>query len=151
MENRGCKGKIWPKRENLDLKSVFIKKDLVCITPRISRRTQRFLIDNFRTLNAGAEYCLNSLLKVSEGYIYSLRGKFTKSQINLMIDVMQGTLLLTNLQAPLVVCLGEHIKKINPEDLEESETASKLMNELLQMTSPEIFFLEIWISAKANK
>jgi hypothetical protein len=151
METRGRKGKIWKKPKNLGLKSVFIKKDLSCITPRISRETQMFLVNNFKTLNAGAEYCLNSLLKVSEGYIYSLRGRFTKPQINILIDVMQGTLLLTGIQAPLVTCLDEYIKKLNGEYPEEKKTASRLMNELLEMSSPEIFFLEIWVSAKANK
>ena len=116
------------------------------ITPRIADNTVGFLTDNFKNLNAGSEYLLDSVPAVSRVYVgYQLKGTFTENELKLMIDIMNGTMLNPSLA-------GQHLKS-NIEDgisLDHLDTkwevdGNDLISKLGDMSVPEIFFLEIWI------
>ena len=116
------------------------------ITPRIADNTIEFLKNNFKNLNAGSEYLLDSVPSVARVYAgYQLKGTFTGEELQLMIDVMNSTMLNSQLA-------GQHLK-VNVEDgiaLDHLDkkweiNGNDLISKLGEMSVPEVFFLEIWI------
>jgi len=116
------------------------------ITPRIADNTVGFLTDNFKNLNAGSEYLLDAIPSVARVYAgYQLKSIFSAEELQLMIDVMNGTML-----SPLLA--GQHLK-VNVEDgiaLDHLDSkweinGNNLISKLGDMSVPEVFFLEIWI------
>ena len=116
------------------------------ITPRINKNTVGFLTDNFKNLNAGSEYLLDAIPSVARVYAgYQLKGVFSADELQLMIDVMNSTMLSPQLA-------GQHLK-VNVEDgiaLDHLDkkweiNGNDLISKLGEMSVPEVFFLEIWI------
>jgi len=116
------------------------------ITPRIDDSAEKFLKTKFNTTNAGSEYCLNSLYPVFRKFIaLDLKGKFTGSELTLMIDVMNGTMLISQFA-------GQHLSAnvsdgivLDALDVKWEIDPTELKEKLISLSTPELFFLEIWI------
>lgn len=67
------------------------------IAPRISDKSAEFLPENFRSLNAGAEYVIDSFPALYTRTLYELKfnltNKFTREELSLIIDVFNATAL----------------------------------------------------------
>ena len=116
------------------------------ITPRIADNTISFLTNNFKNLNAGSEYLLDSVPAVSRVYVgYQLKGVFSADELKLMVDVMNSTMLNPQLA-------GQHLKSnvedgisLDHLDAKWEINGNDLISKLSDMSVPEVFFLEIWI------
>lgn len=64
--------------------------DIVKTAPRIIEKTAEFYRRKFDTLNAGLEYVLEAFPDLYAHTIHALRGKFTRGELMLCIDVMNG-------------------------------------------------------------
>lgn len=66
------------------------KKKITRCAPRISDRSADFYRRSFGNLNAGAEYILDAFPNLHALTLGGLRGKFSRKELMLMIDVMNG-------------------------------------------------------------
>ena len=116
------------------------------ITPRINTATEKYLQQNFKTLNSGAEFVLEAVPAVARIYTgYELKGKFIAGELKLMLDVMNGMLLtgqLAGRHLPLSVQDGIALDGL---DKKWEVDAEQLLEKLKNMSTAELFFLEIWI------
>jgi hypothetical protein len=64
--------------------------DIVKTAPRIIEKTADFYRTKFNTLNAGLEYVLEAFPCLYARTISDLRGKFTRGELMLFIDAMNG-------------------------------------------------------------
>lgn len=64
--------------------------DIVKTAPRIIEKTADFYRGKFSSLNAGLEYILEAFPELYAHTIHDLRGKFTRGELMLCIDVMNG-------------------------------------------------------------
>lgn len=64
--------------------------DIVKTAPRIIEKTAEFYRGKFSSLNAGLEYILEAFPELYARTIHALRGKFTRGELMLMLDVMNG-------------------------------------------------------------
>ena len=63
------------------------------ISPKINDSTAEFYPDFFRSLNAGAVYVLEIFPRLYQRTLHDMKGKFSESELSLMIDVMNATML----------------------------------------------------------
>ncbi len=73
------------------------------IGPIISDGAEKWLRESFETLNAGAVYCLDSMPGLYSRTLHDLRGKFSRGELMLLLDVMNATILMSGLA-------GQHIR-----------------------------------------
>ncbi len=118
------------------------------ITPRINDKTVDYLQKNFKNLNAGSEYLLDSIPTVARVYAgYQLKGKFTGGELKLMIDVMNvrqdmltpqlaGQHILPNVQDGITLDHLDEKWEVDPDKIQEK---------LKSLSIPDVFFMEIWI------
>ena len=64
--------------------------DIVKTAPRIIEKTADFYRGKFSSLNFGLEYILEAFPDLYAHTMHSLRGKFTRGELMLCIDVMNG-------------------------------------------------------------
>lgn len=64
--------------------------DIVKTAPRIIEKTADFYRGKFDTLNAGLEYVLEATPDLYAHTMHALRGKFTRGELMLVIDAMNG-------------------------------------------------------------
>jgi hypothetical protein len=64
--------------------------DIVKTAPRIIEKSADFYREKFNTLNAGLEYVLEAFPGLYARTIADLKGKFTRGELMLFIDVMNG-------------------------------------------------------------
>lgn len=64
--------------------------DIVKTAPRIIEKTAVFYRDKFSSLNAGLEYIIEAMPDLYAHTMHDLRGKFTRGELMLMVDVMNG-------------------------------------------------------------
>lgn len=66
------------------------KKTKKNVSPRVFEETQKFYADHFDSINAGCEYILEAFPELYSHTIHAMRGKFTRGELMLCIDVMNG-------------------------------------------------------------
>ena len=116
------------------------------ITPRLSDKSATWLETNFKSIHAGAEYCLDSLPAVARVYTgYELKGTFTADELKLMIDAMNGTALTPQFA-------GQHLPgnvadgiALDGLDTKWEVDADQIKCKIKTLSVLDIFFLEIWI------
>ena len=114
------------------------------IAPRISDSAAKFLAENFKSTNAGAEYMLDSFSSLFMHLKQKVKKKFLKGELLLMIDVMNATMLTPE-------SVGRHLE-INIKDGIELEgldakreiSAIVLGKKFHALDISEKWFLEIW-------
>ena len=67
------------------------------IGPRISDKSRDCLTDTFQTLNGGASYVLESFPALYRGALIELKGRFSRSELLLMVDCMNATMITPGL------------------------------------------------------
>ena len=128
------------------------------IGPRVTEGTEKYLKENFKTLSAGAEYILNSAPGVARRFMgIDLRDHFSKSEINLLHDASSpyfssASSIIKNGVVMTPSIAGRHLlgnveDAISLDNLDEkwSVDTEELLKKLKSMSTPELFFLEIWI------
>jgi hypothetical protein len=60
------------------------------VSPRISPKSQEFYAESFDSINAGAEYVLDAFPALYRRTIQLLKGRFSRGELMLMIDVNNG-------------------------------------------------------------
>jgi hypothetical protein len=116
------------------------------ITPRINEKSEEFFKTNFKSVNSGAEYLLESIPAVARIYAgYQLKGKFTADELKLIIDVMNGTMLTAQFAGQHLLPNVQDGIALDHLDEKWEIDADKLKEKIKSLSIPDIFFLEIWI------
>lgn len=66
------------------------KKTKKNVSPRVFEETQGWYAEHFNSINAGCEYILEAFPELYSRTINDLRGKFTRGELMLFIDVMNA-------------------------------------------------------------
>lgn len=66
------------------------KKTKKNVSPRVFEETQAWYAKSFESINAGCEYILEAFPELYARTIHDLKGKFTRGELMLFIDVMNG-------------------------------------------------------------
>jgi len=116
------------------------------IGPAIAPETETWIKQTFENLNQGATYLLDAVPGLYARTLHDLKGRFSASELKLMVDVMNGTALTSGIA-------GQHLA-INVRDgidldrLDEKWNVEK--DEILRKLDLPLFALacmEIWIQA----
>lgn len=125
--------------------------EIVKVTPRISEKTAEELKRVFPSLNAGCEYVLESWLQLYRLTIHKLKGHFSRGELLLMVDVMNGTYLTPGIA-------GQHLDinvadGISLDKLDEkwSIDGPELNKKIAELTIYEAACMEWWIQAFWNQ
>ena len=115
------------------------------ITPRISDKTEQFLSENFKTINAGAEFTLEIFPVLFSRTLNSLKGRFTAEELSLMIDVFNTTILTTGIA-------GQHLHfgcvdsiELDGSDAKWDVDKTTFLNKTRDLKPFEAACLEIWV------
>lgn len=125
--------------------------EIVKVSPRISQKSATEMTKAFASLNAGCEYILDSWPGLYRQTIHALKGRFSRGELMLMIDVMNGTYLTPG-------HAGQHLD-INVEDGIKLDVLDKkweidgpaLNKKIAALTIFETASLEWWIQAFWNQ
>lgn len=125
--------------------------DIVKTAPRITDKTAEFYRENFETLNAGLEYALQAFSQLYKITMHSLCGKFSRGELMLFIDVMNGHLYnpqFAGQEMTLNVSDGIALDRLD----EKWEIDGAALNKKLAALSMfDRACLEIWIQAFWNQ
>ena len=91
---------------------------MVRINARIPEKTKTWLLQNFKTKGAGAEYVLAAVPELYRRTLRDLKGRFTTGELSLMIDCVNATILTPQLA-------GQHLVINCVDSMELDGTASK--------------------------
>lgn len=121
------------------------------LAPRITDKSAEFY-KKFQSTNAGVEYVLEAFPELFAHTMHDLRGKFTRGELMLFIDVMNGhwyNAKHAGQEMPINVADGQSLDKLN----EKWETGEPwpLNKKLLDLTWFERACIEIWIQAFWNQ
>lgn len=120
------------------------------IAPRISDKAAKFLAENFRSLNAGAEYVLDSFPTLYTRTLYELKdnlaGGLTRQELSLIIDVFNAIALTNSLAGQHIIASVED--GCDLEDLDKKWDIQKtdLLKKLNLLPIFSLSCLEIWAS-----
>jgi len=114
------------------------------LAPRINDATAEFLPTAFPTTNAGAEYILDAYPALYKRTLIELRGRFSASELKLMLDVFNGTMLTSGIS-------GQHleINCIDGMELDALDTKwgvdkTAFAGKLKSITIFQAACLEVW-------
>ena len=112
--------------------------------PRISKGSAEFLPKCFSSLNAGAEYILDSFPALYRHTLLELRGVFIRGELALIIDTFNATMLTAKIA-------GQHLQlsvsdACDLDHFDEKWAIEKktLMGKIGNLTIFQISCLEIW-------
>jgi hypothetical protein len=121
------------------------------IAPRISDQTAELLPELFGRLNTGAEFILDSWPGLYKRTLHGLKGKFTRGELLLMVDVMNGTILTPGISGQhlaINVADGISLDKLNEKwEINGPELNAKIAG----LSAFETACLELWIQAFWNR
>jgi len=119
------------------------------VAPWIKDSTFEWATTNFKNLNASATYIINSAPAIYRQTMIGLKGKFSDSELKLMIDVMNATILSDNW--PGATLLGNIPDAIALDGLAEKwelpDNGAGLIKKIGDMHTFQIYVLEIWAHA----
>jgi len=119
--------------------------------PKININTAKWYERHFNTLNAGATWTLESLPIIYRQSLAEMRGKFTRGELCMMIDVLNGVAALMTYGSHGLA--GQHLPfsvhdsfNLYPGQFEEKwDIQSGAMNaKIAGLTRFQIICLEIW-------
>jgi len=115
------------------------------IGPSISTNTMEFFGKNFKTVNAGASYALESFPVLYRRTLSTLRGKFTESELRLMITVSNKLALTPSIA-------GKHLAALCEDGALDADNKWKVdpikIDEKFDLLSDfEIAILEVWANS----
>lgn len=116
------------------------------IGPRVSETTEKFLKTNFKSLSGGAEYCLEAMPAVARKFMgLDFKGRLSREELYLIIDVMNGTMLSPQIAGQHIPLNVEDGIALDHLDQKWEVDGPALVEKLKAMSTPELFFLEIWV------
>lgn len=113
------------------------------IGPRITDKTRDFLSENFSSANTGAQYVLDSLPALYRAGLRELKGRFSREELMLMIDVMNGTMLTPGICDEVVADAEDGIALDGLAEKWEID-ALAFLERLHSLTSFQVAVLTIW-------
>lgn len=112
--------------------------------PRISEAAAKFYPTVFSSLNAGMQYAGDSYPVLYRRTLHELRGKFTRGELSLMIDVFNATALLPEIAGQhLAASVADGIDLDHLDEKWEIDGA-ELNRKISGLTIFESASLELW-------
>lgn len=112
--------------------------------PRIGEQAEKFYVGHFSSLNGGMEYIAGAIPQLYRLTMHNLRGRFTRGELMLMIDVFNATALtpmLAGQQLDIQVADGIALDEL---DKKWEIDGGALNNKIADLTIFEAACLEIW-------
>ena len=128
------------------MKKIGIKK----MAPRISEKTFKFLAKNFQSANFGAELLLDSFPDLS---LLTLRkelaGKFSVGELSFLIDIYNGTMLMSAGLGQTITAQVEDSFELYPDTYEKKWKIirKKTEEKVRSLTYFQAACLEIWATS----
>lgn len=117
------------------------------VSPRISEANQKFYGMMFENINQGADYTLDAFPHLYKNTMESLKGRFSRGELMLMIDVNKGSFLTA-------IMAGQHLNAKVADGIARNyldakwEIDGKILKEKMAAVSIfEIACLEIWVNS----
>lgn len=123
------------------------KRQRRTVSPRISEQTEGEITNTFKNLTGGAKYILEAWPGLYRKTLYDLKRRFSRGELMLMIDVMNGTFLTAGIAGQQI---GLNVNDgINLDGLDKKWKIDKneLLNKINNLSIFEAACLEIWIRA----
>jgi len=126
------------------LKKYLRRMDMKKIAPKIEDSSAEFIAENFRSLNSGCRYVLDSFKSLHQRTLHEIAGRFTRGELMLMIDCFNATALTAGIA-------GQHLE-LNCSDAIDLDNMDQkweidggaLKQKLSELTIYEAACLEIW-------
>lgn len=117
------------------------------IGPAISEATEKFLKENFGNLNSGAVYTLDSWPGLYARTLHDLKGKFSRGELILILDVFNGLWLNPELAGQHIQPQVEDGIDLNGLDAKWQVDKETILNKLRDLRIFSLACLEIWARA----
>lgn len=119
--------------------------------PRILDKSTDFYKLTFETLNAGLEFILDSFPRLYRQTIFDLRGKFTRGELMLLIDVNNGTMLSPDTIGWSAAANAVDGIKLDRLDKKWNINGKAFVAKLQTLTIFELACLELWVQTFWNQ
>jgi len=117
------------------------------IGPIISDKAEKFIREHFSNLNAGAVYVLDAFPDLYARTLHDLKGKFSRGELMLILDVTNGLALNPGLAGQhLLVQVSDGIE-LDGLDKKWKVTKKNVTSNLQSLNTFQIACLEIWAGA----
>lgn len=113
------------------------------IGPRISDKARDFLSENFQSVNSGATYLLESAQNLHRAALREIKGVFTRNELMLCLDVMNGTMLTPGINDELLANAVDGIA-LDGLDAKWEIERENFIKRLHSLTSFQVAALTIW-------
>jgi hypothetical protein len=118
------------------------------ISTKISESTEAFLQENFTSKGYGASFCLTAFAGVFKRTVHHFQNNlFTKGELSLFIDIMNGTILSPELSGQIFKAQVEDSITLDHMDRKWGVKADTLLQKLEDLSPSELMILEIWARA----
>jgi len=115
------------------------------VGPQIDEEAYRFYETLFPNTNQGVTFTLEAFpILVRKTLVYELKGKFSKGELQLMLDVMNGCLLTPGLICQHLVANLEDGIKLNQLDQKWKVNADDFLAGIKRLTLFQLAALELW-------
>ena len=116
------------------------------ISLRISDKARECLADNFSGPNTGANYVLDSFPTLYRATLRELKGRFTRSELMLLVDCMDATMLTPGLCDDVA---SNAVDAMALDALDEKWEVDReaLVARLTALTAFQVAVLNIWTNA----
>lgn len=123
------------------------KSAIVKTAPRISDKSAEWYKTAFGSVNGGLEYVLDSFPQLYRQTLHSLKGKFSRGELMLLIDSGNGTMLMPSLAGQhLALGVSDSIALDRLDEKWEIDGAA-LNKKVSALTIFEAVCLELWVQA----
>lgn len=117
------------------------------IGPRISDFSRIFLSNNFRTVNAGAEFVIEAFGALFRRTLADLKGRFKRGELYLMLDVMNDTRLTAGFAGETLQGYVSDGIALDALDQKHDVNADDFFERFKALSPFELSVLEIWSNA----
>jgi len=127
--------------------------DLRAIAPKIRQETAEWYENGFPSLNAGVTFVIESIPHLYQVALGEMRGMFTRGELNMILDVLNGHGALLAYSSPAGL-VGQHITlsivdsfKLYPGSYEDKwgiDDPKGFVDRLAQRSRWDLACLEIW-------
>lgn len=122
--------------------------DLVSVGPKVRASTMETMRRVFGTNNAAAVFAIEVLPMIYRRSLAEIRGRLTASEANLILDVLNGGMLLQTEHPELA---GQHVRlnvadaiSLTRADEHHGVDGEHIRSALASMTSAQLIALELW-------
>jgi len=128
-----------------------MQKNIIKVAPRITDKSAEFYRQTGGNLNAGVEYILEAIPDLYRYTLHTLKGRFTRGELMLMIDVNNGLILTPRIAGQhlgIQVADGIALDYLDGKwEIDGEELNKKVSN----LSLFEAACLELWVQAFWNQ